>query len=408
MGATEPDAYRRRLEGRAEVLEAARLRYRELLRVLQGSWWRPWQEQLQRQPGLLQAHIKEGPAVEEALAAALRRAQAEQWPAEAPIVRCMHEVRTLQGQLVQLLMRRLELDEAPLTRLLHVLEERRVTAPREVPPARRWRTALELLPEDLPELREASGFGQFLESLFPGPLEPGFGLQTLGEAQLDELRRRWPRGEAALAALWARLEGVDTTGGLVADLRRRAHHPLAHPRSGPERLVHAEFWRGEARSRLVAWARSRLSFVAPTDAECLEVAFWLCAHENDPEARLPASEGVLEEGRAGELELAHALWQALGPDMPEEERWPGWRLERMLEQAHRADSGAGGRDTARLRQALGALFQRRTLGTAFLRGWREPDSLVALVSRLRLEGEDSSPAGRQPEEDASAPGTRRR
>ncbi len=408
MGATEPDAYRRRLEGRAEVLEAARLRYRELLRVLQGSWWRPWQEQLQRQPGLLQAHIKEGPAVEEALAAALRRAQAEQWPAQAPIVRCMHEVRTLQEQLVQLLMRRLELEEASLTRLLHVLEERLVTAPREVPPERRRSTALELLPDGLPELREASAFGQFLASIFPGPLEPGFGLETLDETQLQELRRRWPRGEAALAALWARLEGVDTTGGLVEELRRQAQHPPSHPRTGPERLVHAEFWRGEARSRLVAWARPRLGLVTPTDAECLEVAFWLGAYENDPEARLPLSEGVPEEGRAGELELAHALWQALGPDMADEERWPDWRWERMREHARRADLGSPGPDTARLRQTLMSLYQRRMLGSAFLRGWREPDTLEALVSLLWREVRPSSPASGQPEADASPSGTRRR
>ncbi len=390
------------------MLEAARLRYRELLRVLQGSWWRPWQEQLQRQPGLLQAHIKEGPAVEEALAAALRRAQAEQWPAEAPIVRCMHEVRALQGQLVRLLMRRLEHEEAPLVRLLNVLEERLVTAPREVPPARRWSTALELLPDSLPELREASGFGQFLAFIFPGPLEPGFGLQTLGEEQLHALRRRWPRGEAALAALWARLDGVDTTGGLVAELRRRALQPPAHPRTGPERLAHAEFWRGEARSRLVAWARSRLSFVTPTEAECLEVAFWLCAYENDPEARLPATEGVLEEARAGELELGHALWQVLGPDLSEEERWPEGRWERMLEQAIRADTGTWGREAAQLRQALVSLYQRRMLGTATLRGWWEPDTLAGVVSLLRPEGRASSPAGGQPADAASPSGTRRR
>jgi hypothetical protein len=396
------------LEGRAEVLEAARLRYRELLRVLQGSWWRPWQEQLQGQPALLQTHIKEGPVMEEALAAALRRAQAEQWPAQAPIVRCMHEVRTLQEQLVQLLMRRLEHEEAPLTRLLQVLEERRVTAPREIPPARRWRTALELLPDTLPELHEATAFGDLLASLFSGAYDLGVGLRALGEEPLGELRRRWARGEEALEALWRRLAGVDTTGGLVADLRQRAARAPAIPRTGPDRLVYAEYWRAEARSRLLAWARSWLKLVEPTEAECLEVGFWLCTCEGGRPGRLPASE-VLEEGRAGQLELAHLLWEVLGSNVPEEELWPEGRWERMLELARRADSGSPGPDVDRLRQALMTLYQRRMLGTAALRGWRAPDTLEELVFRLRPEdGDASSPASRQPEEDASPTGTRRR
>ncbi len=407
MGATEPDAYRRRLEGRAEVLEVARLRYRELLRVLQGSWWRPWQEQLQRQPGLLLAYIKEGPAFEEALAAALRRAQAEQWPTEAPIVRCMHEVRALQGQLVRLLMRRLELEEASLTRLLQVLEERRVTAPREVPPVRRWSTALELLPDSLPELHEATALGDLLASLFSGAYDLSVGLQALGEEPLGELRQRWTRGEQALEALWRRLEGVDTTGGLVADLRQRAARAPAVPRTGPDRLVYAEFWRREARTRLLAWARSWLKLVEPTDAECLEVGFWLCACEAGRKVRLPASE-VLEEGRAGQLELAHLLWEVLGSHVPEEELWPEGRWEHMLTLARRADTGSPGPDVPRLRQALMSLYQRRMLGTSFQRGWREPDSLEELVHWLRPEDGDSSPASRQPEEDASPSGPRRR
>jgi hypothetical protein len=285
VGDTDPDAYRQRLEGRAEVLEAAQLRYRELLRALQGSWWLPRQVEVRRQLELLQAHLaetQEGPALEDVLASALRRAQAEQWPEEVPIVRCMHEVRALHEELVQLLVSRLKHEEAPLSRLLSELEERLRIAPSDV--SSDWDSRMaELLPDTLPELLEAGDFGQFLSSLFPGPLEPGIGLDLLGDTQLRDLGWRWPRGEAALAALWERLESMDRRGEWVAELRRRALQPPVTPSTGDERLVHAEFWRGQVRSRLVARGRSHVSTSEPTEAECLSAGLWLGADKNNPQ-----------------------------------------------------------------------------------------------------------------------------
>src|SRR5690606_3640793 len=84
----------------------------------------------------------------------------------------------------------------PLPELLVALEERALTAPREVTPAQRWAVALELLPAEWPPLRELSTFGGLLAALFSRPLDP--------EAQLpfriDEaaaLRSQWPGGEVA-------------------------------------------------------------------------------------------------------------------------------------------------------------------------------------------------------------------
>jgi hypothetical protein len=81
------------------------------------------------------------------------------------------------------------------------------------------------------------------------------------------------------------------------------------------------------------------------------------------------------------LELAHELWEALHAGLPEAERWPESRWERMLEAARRAGPGAPG--TEGIRSALRTFVMARALGTSLLRGWREPAALDALVWQSR-------------------------
>ena len=99
MGRPVADEYRLRLEGRAELLEAARARYRALLEALSAK---AWEEPLRKELALLREAQAVATRVDEALTAALRRAQAESWPATSPTLQCLREVEALQQKVAQL------------------------------------------------------------------------------------------------------------------------------------------------------------------------------------------------------------------------------------------------------------------------------------------------------------------
>jgi len=374
------DEYQLRLEGRAELLAPARERYYRLVLVLAES---RWQERLRRELPLLREVAAHQDALDAMLAPALRRAQAEAWPTHNKTVRCLHEVHSLHEQLVRDVARKLgRSPQEPLGNLMRALEDWLITIPREVPPHLRASTALELLPDSLPALREAAAFGGFLEPLFAHPMLLT-GRIPFTHVQREELRLWWPRGEAALASVWNRLSGVDAKGLMVAELRKQAtrapHHP---PRTGPERLLHAEYWRQEAWARMRQLVQVRLAPLVPEPHELTSVLWWLFEREYVPRVRLLASE-ALPEARAGLIEVAYELWDAQRPDIPDEEHWTPARWVRLEEQAWRADEGRSGVDGERVRGVLRELIQRHGIGTQNLRGWKDSSRLVPLVQQAR-------------------------
>ncbi|MFY0563668.1 hypothetical protein ACN28E_07465 [Archangium lansingense] len=374
------DEYRLRLEGRAELLEPARERYYRLVLVLADS---RWQQRLRQELPLLREVTAHQGALDEMLAPALRRAQAEAWPTSNPTVRCLYEVHSLHEQLVRDVARKLGRSaHEPLGSLMSALEDWLITIPREVPPHLRASTALELLPDSLPALREAAAFGEFLEPLFAHPMLLT-GRIPFTQAQREELHLWWPRGEAALASLWGRLSGVDAKGLMVAELRKQATRaPLHPPRTGPERLLHAEYWHQEAWARMRQLVQVRLAPLVPEPHEYAPVLWWLFEREYVPRVRLLASDAI-EEARAGLIEVAYELWDAQRPDIPDEEHWTPARWARLEEQAWRADEGRSGADGERVRGVLRELIQRHGIGTQSLRGWKDSSRLVNLVQQAR-------------------------
>ncbi|MCY1073947.1 hypothetical protein [Archangium lansingense] len=374
------DEYRLRLEGRAELLEPARERYYRLVLVLADS---RWQQRLRQELPLLREVTAHQGALDEMLAPALRRAQAEAWPTSNPTVRCLYEVHSLHEQLVRDVARKLGRSaHEPLGSLMSALEDWLITIPREVPPHLRASTALELLPDSLPALREAAAFGEFLEPLFAHPMLLT-GRIPFTQAQREELHLWWPRGEAALASLWGRLSGVDAKGLMVAELRKQATRaPLYPPRTGPERLLHAEYWHQEAWARMRQLVQVRLAPLVPEPHEYAPVLWWLFEREYVPRVRLLASDAI-EEARAGLIEVAYELWDAQRPDIPDEEHWTPARWARLEEQAWRADEGRSGADGERVRGVLRELIQRHGIGTQSLRGWKDSSRLVNLVQQAR-------------------------
>jgi hypothetical protein len=380
MGQPDADEYRLRLEGRAELLESALLRYRSLLEVLGAK---AWEARLREGEALLREGMASQARVDEVLTAVLRRAQAEAWPPTSPTVQLLREVQTLRDRLVQTVGQRLSRSPGePLVELLKALEERALTAPREIAPDQRWATALELLPAELPLVQSLASFGALLEPLFENPFDPEAQLPF----QLDEienLRSQWSSGEVALALAWSRISGVDRTGGLAAELRKRAERTPQHPpRNGPECLLHAEYWRTVARGRLELLVRTRMYPLVPSPLESMRVAWWLCAREHSSEIRLSGSE-VASDARAGLLELAHELWRALRPDRAEEPpRLPDGEWERLRERARRADSLRVGPEVEKIRDVLRTFIWKRAMGNAVMRGWQEPPAgLEALVEQ---------------------------
>jgi hypothetical protein len=95
---------RRRLEGRAEVLEAARERAALLESVL-GA--RRWKRQLRARPELVPEWLRHASVVDEALERTRRRAELEGWPQDMPVLLAARELMERYGRLSALIRRRL-------------------------------------------------------------------------------------------------------------------------------------------------------------------------------------------------------------------------------------------------------------------------------------------------------------
>ncbi|WP_426756331.1 hypothetical protein [Myxococcus sp. Y35] len=295
--ATHPDILRARLEDRADLLEATRLRYRALRGMLASFFWK---ERVRAQFELLLEVARAQPEVDAALAALKRRAAAEGWPPDAAPMKLMREVERLREAVRRAAFKRLPPDGRPAT-LGEALLKLEGTVLEAGPLLGRhiWARAVELLPRNLPELRAACAAAEVFERVFMRPAPERVFPFTVEEA--EALQRALPLAEASLAALWQRLERFDTRGQVKGFLAARASRaPRRVPRSGPELLLHAAFWRGVAWARLRALLEERLSPVVPRDDEVPSLLVWLAARE----ARLERSvqEG---EARAGDV-LAQA------------------------------------------------------------------------------------------------------
>nr|WP_217442581.1 hypothetical protein [Myxococcus sp. CA033] len=342
---------RARLEDRADLLEATRLRYRALRGMLEAFFWK---DRVRAHFELLREVAQVQPEVDATLAALKRRAAAEAWPRDAAPMKLMVEVERLRAAVQHAALRRLPEAERSVTLGEALLRLEEVVL--EAGPllgGRTWARAVELLPRNLPELRAACAAAEVCERVFKRPTFQG--VLPFNEAEADELRRALPLAESALAALWQRLEHFDTSGRVKDFLARRASRvPMHVPRSGPELVLHAAFWHGVARARLRALLDDRLAPVVPLEQEVPALLPWLAAREGASssgrgEARLAAGE-VFDEGRAGLFELAAEL-ASLSRERPtgawsEESAWA-----RLWSAAQRARD-EGGTDVEHLRDAL--------------------------------------------------------
>ncbi|XXF78401.1 hypothetical protein P2318_01205 [Myxococcaceae bacterium GXIMD 01537] len=351
--ATLPDDLRARLEDRADLLEAARLRYRAVVGMLTSLFWR---DKVRAHLELLREVARAQPEVDATLASVERRAAAEGWPAEASPMRLLAEVRELRGALEAAVARRLSARGAgTLGEALLRLEEEVLDAG-PLLGGRTWARAVELLPRNLQELRAACAAAEVFERVFKRPAPPE-GALPFSAAEAGELRRALPLAEAALESLDARLERFDPGGKVLAYLQRRARRaPTRPPGSGPELLMHAAFWHGVARSRLGALMEARLAPVVPAPREVPELLEWLVSWETSVEARLEVGT-AFGEGRAGLFEVA-AMLAALSRARPSEVWGEETAWVRLWTAAQRA-RGEEGEDVERVREALRLFIRLR-------------------------------------------------
>ncbi|MCY1040646.1 hypothetical protein OV208_04870 [Corallococcus sp. bb12-1] len=345
--ATRPDDLRARLEDRADLLEATRLRYRALKGILESFFWK---DRLRNHFELLREVAAVQPEVDAALQAVKRRSEAEGWPRDTDPVKLMLDVFRLREAVDRAARRRLSAkDGGPdtLGEALLLLENEVLDAG-PLLGGRVWAQAVELLPRNLPELRAACAAGEVFERVFKRPVSEG--AQSFTEDEARELARALPLGAASLVALWERLERYDTRGGIRDFLQRRMRRaPMRVPRSGPELLLHAAFWHDVARVRVRAALEAELTPVVPRESELSALLSWRAERTARPELRLESGD-AFTEGRAGVLEAAAALAD-LSRARPsgawsEETAWA--RLERAAHRARREE----GPEVEALRDAL--------------------------------------------------------
>lgn len=363
------DDARVRLEGGAQLLEATRIRYRLLVRALKSRWW---PRRLQRTASVLHEVARVQPEVELALELAQRHARSEHWPQSSALWQCVREVAQLREQLERLTHKRLGnarlgLD---LKACFEALEHQVLTAPRVVLPGQRWATARRVLPWPSDELTPVAQFAGQLEQVFGRPLT-SLGTLAFSLEECDALAATWPEGVRALERVWSRLAALDVSSLLVRYLRTRARRtPVAARTTGPEVLLHAEFWRTMACSRIEALLSARVGPVVALEAEWFSTLRWLWQLER----QVPSSLLVSPPSRAALIELAVLINQ-----LPSNRQWAGvW--PRLLELAERADTGRTDPDWQRLHDSLAVLG--RVLQPTAARA-TPPNSLVGLLRSIR-------------------------
>jgi hypothetical protein len=329
----EDVAYRVRLEGRAELLDVTRVRYRALKDMLGSLTWR---RRLRRNEPLLREVIAMQPRVDEALGTVEKKARLEGWNEDSATVQCAREVDELKHFVYRRMGKKLkETAGRTFSERLTQLERLAVAGPRTVYPGERWKTAQEALPTWLPEMEALKAFGELLEALFKRPYLASQRLPfTAGE--LQRLRQLWPQGDAALASSWARVSVVDTTGGVQRMLRKKSRNaPMKQPRNGAELMLRAEFWRTLALVKLREIAAEWVAPVQLSDGELLPVIRWLVDRQN---GALVPLDGIAPS-RAGVIELSAELSLAVHHKGVDAGLW-----DRLYDQAQRADQSLEGSD----------------------------------------------------------------
>jgi len=377
---------RQKLEHRAELLEAARERYRQLQRDLRSLFWK---EKLRRDGELLIQLTQTQAEVDRALDAALRRADVEGWDPLDPFIHCLEELSLLREALVTQATRRLKLEGTRLSleELLTRLEALQA-GPRVILPGQRWTAAQELLPPSLPALLQVKEQADVLERLFQRPMNPSDSF-PLREAEVETLGTVLRNMEEALQGLWRRIHQADPSGGLMRFLQRRARRaPLRTPLTGPEQLLRAAFWQDVALFRLRELCEVRLSPLKVTEAELLPAVTWLSRREVEEGTRLTPGP-VLPPERVALLEMARELWsgpaggapgfRAGRPNAPAP-RSPPLAWERLLERAHEVDATVPREQAVPLRDVLRLYVRIRSGGKE---GTPAPRSLVEWVRRAR-------------------------
>jgi hypothetical protein len=345
--ATRPDDLRARLEDRADLLEATRLRYRALKGVLESFFWK---DRLRNHFELLREVAATQVEVDATLAALRRRVDAEGWPRSAGPVRLMEDVTRLRVAVARAAERRLSPESEPPDTLGETLLrlETEVLDAAPLLGGRVWAQAVELLPRNLPELRAACAAAEVFERVFKRPTTEG--AQAFTDEEARELSRALPLGAAALVALWERLERYDSRGRVKDFLQRRMRRaPTRVARSGPELLLHAAFWHDVARVRIRAVLEAELSPVVPRETELPTLLSWRAARTEDPALRLSAKT-IFTEGRAGLVETAAAL-ASLSRERPRG-AWSEEMAWARLEQAALRARTEEGPEAEALRDAL--------------------------------------------------------
>lgn len=325
------DPYRVRLEGRAELLDVARVRFTALAPMISGFRWR---SRLRRNTALLRETAAAASEVDAALDHLLAKAAREKWPKRSEMVRLGNEVSDLWDETLLAARRRLGdgAFETPMREALEQLERMVLTQPRLILPGQRWQVANELLPRSLPEFKVIARFGSLLEDLFKRPIQP---MQRLPftVSEFEQLRMMWLDGEQSLSAVWRRIASLDSAGTLSRFLRRRARRaPMRRAASGPELLLAAEFWSTFAVARLKEIAAARLAPVSCRDDELFAVVKWQLMREERLDVGL--DDPTVQPARAGLLELAHELSAPPKRSGGGEQLW-----HRLRQAAQQADQG---------------------------------------------------------------------
>lgn len=270
-----------RLEGRADLLEATRVRYTALIRML-GAWF--WRERLRRNIELL----REVAQTEEEVAAVIHsvrlRAAAEGWPVNRGPIRLISDVERLGVQLAQrVARRRVSTGGGGLAQALFALEAEVLSEPRTFfYPGSVWAAANELLPRNHPDLRALCAAATALVPLASRP-DPANGAFALSPDECLTFVAALEQADPSVRSLRARLATLERTGTVLALLDKKAAlAPRVRPRSGAEQFVFGAGWTNYAWARAARWLAPWVRPLELREEEYGPVLEWIGRARSDP------------------------------------------------------------------------------------------------------------------------------
>jgi hypothetical protein len=266
------------LEGRAEKLMAAKLRYRAIFEAVESFFWKSRVANvLDVLEAVIESHLEIVSAIEHVQHTAAQR----QWPLDVAVLQDVREVSKLIQSLTTHLSENRESKSLEGNALFDLLQslQKRILREKKVAKPEREHAAQLALPRSSLDVQAVHEFALSLKVFTRRFDETLFSPLTIDDWRA--CREKWIERERALRHCWLKIAQCDASKGVERALRTKARTFKNEVKHGPDILAHATFLLELANTNVNKTIAARLLDVPVQSNERFDVFEFLLLRERD-------------------------------------------------------------------------------------------------------------------------------